>query len=284
MSDSLRYKIVLWLVWVQLALLPIIYMMLAVTNNGLIWRWNLVNWLMVGGYILGLLALPLSRGLEKPKLLKWWLRIDFWLYAIPAILVLPLLFYVGRHHIDAEDGDYVLYHTQGVMKAAPHYGLGKKEGLFIRPMSKSVRIHGYNDGKIDCFKVDTLRDCFYGLKSRGAQTSWVLPLDSMKYNQYANDITELIDSIYQVQPLFRDYYHGTFVFPDNFAEINYDSWSIHYVDSITYNAIDRLDGDSLQVTIINSGIIELSYPKDSVGNLTPKEIRTFIEKRKGGKQ
>ena len=283
MSDSLRYKIVLWLVWVQLALLPIIYMMLAVTNNGLIWRWNLPNWLMVGGYIFGLLALPLSRGLEKPKLLKWWLRIDFWLSAIPAILVLPLLFYVGRHHIDTADGDYVLYHTRGLIMAAPHYALGKKEGLFVRPMAKSVQINDYADCKIDCFKVDTLRGCFYGLSSRGAQVSWVLPLDSIKYNQYADDISKLIDSIYQVQPLFRDYYHGTFVFPDNFAEINYYSHSIKYEDSINYNIIDRLDDDSLRVTIINSGIIELPYPIDSVGNLTPKEVRTFIEKLKGGK-
>ncbi len=284
MKTSLRYKIVLWMVWVQLALLPIIYIMLAVTNNGLIWRWNLLNWLMVGGYILGLLALPLSRGLEKPKLLKWWLRIDFWLSAIPAILVLPLLFYVGRHNIDAEDGDYVLYHTRGLMMAAPHYALGKKEGLFIRPMAKSVRINDYDNGKMDCFKVDTLRGCFYGLNSGGAQVSWILPLDSIKYHQYAEDITELIDSIYQAQPLFRDYYHGTFVFPDNFAEINYDSYSINYEDSINYNTIDRLDGDSLRVTIINNGIIELPYPIDSVGNLTPKEVRTFFEKLKGGKQ
>ena len=69
MSDSLRYKIVLWLVWVQLALLPIIYMMLCVTEHGVLWRWNLVNWLMVGGYSIGLIALPFSRGLEKPTLL-----------------------------------------------------------------------------------------------------------------------------------------------------------------------------------------------------------------------
>lgn len=89
---------------------------------------------------------------------------------------------------------------------------------------------------------------------------------------------------YQAQSLFRDYYHGTFVFPDNFAEINYDSYSINYEDSINYNTIDRLDGDSLRVTIINNGIIELPYPIDSVGNLTPKEVRTFFEKLKGGKQ
>ena len=283
MSDSLRYKIVLWLVWGQLALLPIIYMMLCVTEHGVLWRWNLVNWLNVVGYLIGLIALPLSRGLEKPKLLKWWLRIDFWGSLIPAIIVLPLLIYAGRLNIDAEEGDYVIYHTQGVMMAAPHYSLGKKEGLFIRPMFKSVRINDYNDGKIDCFKVDTLKGCFYGLKRRSAQTSWVLPLDSMKYRKYAADIAELIDSLYQAQPLCRGYYHGTFVFPNNFAEINYDSFSICYEDSIRYD-IDRIDSDSLRVTITNNGITKLSNPKDSVGNFSPKEIRTFIDKLKGGRR
>lgn len=283
MSDSLRYKIVLWMVWGQIALLPIICVMIYITKDGLIWRWNLIHWLMVGGYLIGLLALPFSRGLEKPNLLKWWIRIDFWLSLIPAILALPLLLYCGKLNIDAEFGDYVLYHTRGFMMVGPHYSLGKKEGLFIRPMyHQFFRINDYNDGKIDCFKVDTLRGCFYGLSRGGAQTSWVLPLDSMKYRKYAADITELIDSLYQAQPLFRDYYHGTFIFPDNFAEINYDSFSISYKDSINYD-IDRLDGDSLHITIINNGITELSYTKDSVDNLSPKEVRTFVEKLKGGK-
>ncbi len=284
MSDTLRYKIVISMVWVQIALLPIIYFMLYVTNNDLMWRWNLLNWLLVGGYLIGLLALPVSRGLEKPRFLKWWLRIDFWFSAITAILALQLLFYVGRHYIDAEDGDYVLYHTRGLMMAAPHYGLGKKEGLFIRPMSKSVQVNDDDDGKIDCFKVDTLRGCFYGLSRGGAQASWVLPLDSTKYHQNAAYITNLIDSLYQAQPLFRDYYHGTFVFPDNLAEINYDSYSIHYEDSISYNSIDCIDGDSLHVTIINNGITQQSYPKDSVVNFSPQTIKTFIEKLKGGKR
>ena len=53
MSDSLRYKIVLWIVWVQIVLLPIIIVMINVTNYGVIWRWNLINNLMAGGYILG---------------------------------------------------------------------------------------------------------------------------------------------------------------------------------------------------------------------------------------
>ena len=283
MSDSLRYKIVLWMVWGQIALLPIIYMMIYFTKDGLLWRWNLIHWLLVGGYLIGLLALPFSRGLEKPNLLKWWLRIDFWLSIIPAILALPLLFYAGRVNIDSEDGDYVLYHTQGIM-ATPHYSLGKKEGLFIRPMMHQfLGINVYNYGKIDCFKVDTLRGCFYGLSRGGAQASWVLPLDSVKYHQYAADITELIDSLYQAQPFFKDYYHRTFVFPDNFAEINYDSFSIHYDDSISYYNIHSLDGDSLHVTISNNGITKLLYPKDSVGNLSPKEVRSFVEKLKGGK-
>ena len=285
MSDTLRYKIVLWMVWVQIALLPVICLMLYVVSDGLLWRWNLLNWLMVGGYLIGLFSLPFSRGLEKPVFLKWWLRIDFWLSAIMAILALPLLFYVGRHYIDAEDGDYVLYHTRGFMMAGPHYELGKKEGLFIRPMMHQfVRINGYNDGKIDCFKVDTLRGCFYGLSRGNAQASWVLPLDSVKYSQNVAYITNLIDSLYQAQPLFRDYYHGTFVFPDNFAEINYDSFSIYYEDSISYNSIDLIYGDSLRITIINNGITKLSYPKDSVGDLSPKEVRTFIENLNGGKR
>ena len=281
MSESARYRLLLWLVWGQIALLPVIFLMLYATSDGLMWRWNIVNWLMVGGYLIGLLALPFGRGLEKPKFLKWWLRIDFWLSFIPAILALPLLFYAGRHNIDAEDGDYVLYHTYGIMMAAPHYCLGKKEGLFIRPMSKSVSINDYKDGKIDCFKVDTLRGSFYGLSSGDAL--WVLPLDSVKYHQYAADITNLIDSLYHAQPLCKDYSHATFVFPDNFAEINYDFFGICYKDSISYN-IDRIDADSLRVTIINNGITELSYAKDSVGNLSPKDVRTFIDKLKGGKR
>ena len=48
MSDSLRYKIVLWMVWAQIALLPVVIIMMNVTGNGLLWRWNLPNNLMVG--------------------------------------------------------------------------------------------------------------------------------------------------------------------------------------------------------------------------------------------
>ena len=267
----------------QIALLPVIIVMIYVTNSGVMWRWNLINNLLVVGYILGLLALPVSRGLEKPRFLKWWLRIDFWLSLIPAILILPLLFYCGRHFIVAEDGDYVLYESRGVMMAAPHYRLGKKEGLFIRELSHSIRLYDYENRKVECFKVDTLKGCMYGLEHGASPTAWVIPIDSARYHRHASDISVLIDSLYQVQPLLSQKYYGTFVFPDNFVEINYEGGEIVYEDSITYN-IDFLGNDSLIMTIHNQNFTQLSFPKDAIGNLSPQEVRTFIEVLKGGKR
>ena len=279
MSDSLRYKILLWMVWVQIALLPVIIVMINVTNGGVMWRWNLINNLLVAGYILGLLALPVSRGLEKPGSLKWWLRIDFWFSLIPAVIALPLLFYCGRHFIVAEDGDYVLYESRGVMMAR----LGKKEGLFIRELSHSIRLYDYGNRKVDCFKVDTLKGCMYGLEYGASPTAWVIPIDSARYHRHASDISVLIDSLYQVQPLLSQKYYGTFVFPDNFVEINYEGGEIVYEDSITYN-IDFLGKDSLSVTIFNNDFTQLSFPKNAIGNLSPQEVRTFIEVLKGGQR
>ncbi len=283
MSESARYKIVLWMVWVQIALLPVVMVMISVVGSDVMWRGNLLNWLMVGGYVLGLLALPVSRGLEKPRLLKWWLRIDFWLSLIPAILVLPLLYYNGRHFIVAEDGDYVLYEKRGVMMAAPHYRLGKKEGLFIRELSHSIRLYDYGNRKVECFKVNTLKGCMYGLERGASPAAWVVPIDSARYHRHANDILVLIDSLYQVQPLLPQKSYGTFVFPDNFGEINYKGGEIVYEDSITYN-IDFLGNDSLIMTIHNQNFTQLSFPKDAIGNLSPQEVRTFIEVLKGGKR
>ena len=282
MSDSLRYKIVLWMVWVQIALLPIIIVMINVTNSGVMWRWNLINNLLVVGYILGLLALPVSRGLEKPKLLKWWLRIDFWFSLIPAVIALPLLFYCGRHFIVAEDGDYVLYEERGIMMAAPHYGLGKKDGLFIRKLPQGIRQYDYGNRKVNCFKVDTLKGCIYGLE-RGTSAAWVLPIDSAKYHSHSKAITALIDSLYQLQPLLSQESYGTFVYPDNFTEINYKGGEISYTDSISYD-IDFSESDSLRIIIYDGKFPHLSIPKNAIGNFSPNEVKTFIEKLKGGKR
>lgn len=271
------------MVWVQIALLPVVILMIYVTESGVMWRWNLINNLLVVGYILGLLVLPVSRGLEKPRFLKWWLRIDFWLSLIPAILILPLLFYCARHFIMAEDGDYVLYESRGVMMAAPHYRLGKKEGLFIRELSHSIRMYDYGNRKVECFKVDTLKGCMYGLEHGASPAAWVVPIDSVRYHRHASDISVLIDSLYQVQPLLSQKSYGTFVFPDNFAEINYKGGEIYYGDSIDYD-IEFLERDGLRVTIHNDKFIQLSFPKDAISNLSPQEVRTFVEELKGGKR
>mgnify|MGYP007103220728 CR=1 FL=1 len=56
------------MVWVQLSLIPIVYLMMwAVEGKPYIWRWNLLSWVMLAGYLIGLLALPLSRSLDKSK-------------------------------------------------------------------------------------------------------------------------------------------------------------------------------------------------------------------------
>ena len=56
-----------------------------------------------------------------------------------------------------------------------------------------------------------------------------------------------------------------------------------YDDSITYN-IDLLGNDSLSVTIFKDNFPQLSFPKDAVGNLSPQEVRTFIEVLKVGQR
>lgn len=267
----------------QIALLPVIIVMINVTNNGVMWRWNLINNLLVVGYILGLLALPVSRGLEKPGLLKWWLRIDFWFSLIPAVIALPLLYCNGRHYIDAEDGEYVLYHTTGLMAASPGYNLGKKGAMFIRPLPQWIRIYDYGNKTIECFKVDTLKGCMYGLEQGASPVAWALPIDTIRYHRYADDIKALIDSLYQVQPLLSQESYGTFVYPDNFAEINYEGGEISYTDSISYD-IDFSESDSLRIIIYDGKFPHLSFPKNAIGNFSPNEVKTFIDKLKGDKR
>ncbi|MDE6322635.1 MAG: hypothetical protein K2L85_00765 [Paramuribaculum sp.] len=277
MSDSLRYKIVLWLVWVQLALLPIIYMMLAVTNNGLIWRWNLVNWLMVGGYILGLLALPLGRGLEKPKLLKWWLRMDFWTSLILAVIVLPLL-NAARHHVYADDGDFVLYREGTcIMATAPYYHIGMKDGIFIRELPYKIGLYNHGHPRIDCFKVDTMKGFSYGLDLGSSPVVWVIPVDSARFHLNAEIATTLIDSLYQLSPKHSPEFSARFVFPDNFAEITYRGTEISYEDSVRYD-IDNLEGDSLCVTVFDRRFTHVQFPKDSVGTPSPNNVKSFINR------
>ena len=108
MSESLRYKIVLWVVWVQIALLPIWLCMGCLIAHNQSWRWGLDTWVFIVGFLLGLVALPLGSGLDKPQFLKWWLRIDF---GVTLILALPVLFICSESlpTTVAEDDEYIVY-------------------------------------------------------------------------------------------------------------------------------------------------------------------------------
>lgn len=96
------------MVWGQLALIPIVFLMMwAVEGKPYVWRWNLLAWFMLAGYMIGFIILPLSRGLDKPKLLKWWLRIDF----VATILLFPIFFFIFpclKWYYIAKKDNYVL--------------------------------------------------------------------------------------------------------------------------------------------------------------------------------
>lgn len=96
MPDSLRYKIVLWLVWVQIALIVMAFFMIDHTDPDRVWRWNVPFWTLLIGYVLGFLLLPFSRGLEKSKTLKRWLRIDLF---ISILMFVPACFILAGCHV-----------------------------------------------------------------------------------------------------------------------------------------------------------------------------------------
>ena len=157
--------------------------------------------------------------------------------------------------------------------AAPHYGLGKKEGLLIRKLPQGIRQYDYGNKLIECFKVDPQKGCLYGLERGASPAAWVLPIDSAKYHSHAKEITALIDSLYQLQPLLSQESYGTFVYPDNFAEINYEGGEISYTDSISYD-IDFSESDSLRIIIYDGKFPHLSFPKNAIGNFSRSEEHT----------
>lgn len=130
MSDSLRSKTVLWVVWVQLALLPAWWCMVYLIPHNQSWRWGLDVWVFIVGFLLGMVVLPLSRGLDKPRVLKWWLRIDF---SVTAIMLLPVLFICSAFipTTIAEDGEYIIYQEDGIVANRSTY-LARKSGLLMK--------------------------------------------------------------------------------------------------------------------------------------------------------
>ena len=300
MKEPLRYKICLWMVWLQLALIPIVYLMMwAVDGTPYIWRWNLLSWVMLAGYLIGILALPLSRGLDKPKFLKWWLRIDF---VATILLFIPFYFtfIVSKANFVSERGKYVLFTTGGGM-AKPALRLGKSEGLFIKELYDS------DDVEFDICTENWIINEDYGYSSLKIWNDYyksihVFPIDSSTYHQHNNIIDTHIDSIFHAGIIGYD--KMKFVMPEDFSTIEYcDSSSIEYHSSdfiqladIKYwsyetgNFLDSVlitlsisENDVLPITDSDTLLVErveterqIKIPKESVPRMSPTEAYRFI--------
>lgn len=288
------------MVWVQLALIPIVYLMMwAVEGKPYIWRWNLLAWFMLAGYLIGILVLPLSHGLDKSKLLKWWLRIDF---VATILLFIPFYFtfIVSKANFVSERGKYVLFTTGGGM-AKPALRLGKSEGLFIKELYYS------DDVGFDICAKDWIVNEYYGYSSLKIWNDYyksihVFPIDSTTYHQHNYIIGTQIDSVFHTNII--GYYKMVFVMPDDFSTIEYcDSTSIEYHSSdfiqladIKYwsyetgNFLDSVlitlsipENDVLPITDSDTLLVEraeterqIKLPKESVPWMSPTEVHRFI--------
>lgn len=300
MKESPRYKVCLWMVWVQLALIPIVYLMMWVVNGTpYIWRWNLLHWAILTGYLIGFIALPLSRGLDKPKLLKWWLRIDF---VATILLFIPFYFTFmpSKANFLSERGRYVLF-TKGGIMAKPAFRLGKSEGLFIK------ELHNSDAAAFDINAEDWFVNENYGYSSLKIWYDYyksihVFPIDSSAYHQHNNVIDTKIDSIFHANTIGYD--KMEFVMPKDFSTIEYcDSTSIEYHGSDfiqladikywSYETGDFLDSVLITLSISENNILSITdsdtllmerveterrikLPKDSVPWMSPTEVHRFI--------
>lgn len=294
MKESLRYKICLSLVWVQLALIPIVYLMMwAVDGTPYIWRWNLLSWVMLSGYLIGILALPLSRGFDKPKLLKWWLRIDF----VATILLFPIFFFIFlclKEHYIAKKDNYVLYRVGGFL-AAPTIYLGENDGLFIKEI-RSVEGFGFVDSALD-WTIDN-HNGYSKIHVRDISGSVinVFPIDSAFYHKHQNVVAKRIDSLFHSRCDNDE--RLIFVMPKDFSVIEYgdSSWirfssenspdiELQYRDLMSKNVLDSIvvsttitnyyGEDSMRVESYKTKDL-MKFPKDSVPWMSPTEAHQFI--------
>lgn len=287
MSDSLRYKIVLCLVWAQIAFIVIAVLMIDHTDHDRVWRWNVPFWTLLVGYVLGFLLLPFSRGLEKSKTLKWWLRIDL---AVTILMLIPAYFGLAGCHVKyiSEKGDYILFNRGGFL-SAPHVNLGVKAGIFIKSLNY-FPVEYWNISHDD-WAIDNTTGCFL-LRSRrnNDRQLFVVPLDSCKYKINETVINKRIDSLYHCS--LSRYDRMYFVMPDDFSTISYtDTVSVAYFNTgwnpfakIIYpQKGSNLSPDSVIVRF-NDSNEDRMYPKDSFPHMTPMQIQQFIRQLKGGKK
>lgn len=296
------------MVWMQLALIPIVYLMMwVVDGTPYIWRWNLLSWAILTGYLIGFIALPLSRGLDKSKLLKWWLRIDF---VATILLFIPFYFtfMASKANFVSERGKYVLFTTGGGM-AKPALRLGKSEGLFIKELYNSDAA-AFDINAEDWFVNEDYGYSCLKITYDTYKSIHVFPIDSSAYHQHNNVIDTQIDSIFHANAI--DYDKMEFVMPKDFSTVEYrDSSKIKYhrADYIqladieyrlfgTGNLLDSVlitlsisENDILPITDLDTLLMEnikterlIKLPKDSVSWMSPTEAHRFINRMKGGKR
>ena len=282
MSDSTRYKILVWLVRVQIALLPIWLCMDCLITHNQSWRWGLDTWVFIAGFMLGVVALPVGKGLDKPRLMKWWLRIDF---TFTLIMMLPILFICSAFipTTIAEDDEYIVYSIDGIVANRNAY-IARKSGLLMETI---FDLYPYEGGRLksDSYCFDKERGIFYGATYRIAQNGsriWVIPLDERKYTTHQKYVYNLIDSLYSAHGEWIDNDDATFILPDGFTRIDYTHGKIKLTDSISCE-ISYANPDSINIYFyypLSSGI---RFHKDSTLHLSPTEVHKLIKQLKGGK-
>lgn len=282
------------MVWMQLALIPMVYLMMwAVDGTPYIWRWNLLAWAILTGYLIGFIILPLSRGLDKPKLLKWWLRIDF----VATILLLPIFFFTFtclKVRYVAKKDNYVLYRV-GVFLAAPTIYLGENDGLFIKEI-KSVEGFGFVDSDLDWTMDNHNGYCKIHVQDIAGSVINVFPIDSTLYQQHQNVVAKRIDSLFHSRCDNDE--RLIFVMPEDFSVIEYgdSSWirvsrenrpdiELQYREWMSKNTLDSIlvsvsitnyyDEDSMLFESYETKDL-MKLPKDSVPWMSPTVAHRFI--------
>lgn len=280
----------LCLAWLQPVLIAMAICMIEFTGPDRVWRWNVPFWTLLVGYILGFLLLPFSRGIEKPSVLKWWLRIDL---VITILMFIPAYFTLAGCDVkySSYKGDYILF-SRGGFLSAPHINLGVKSGLYIIDLNYFPV--GYVDISDYDWDIDSRSGCFeLFARYNNENRIYICPTDSISYHANKATINHRIDSLYyDLYPKGID--NMDFVMPDDFSRIVYtDSSDISYYNA--YNdwypstkiifspRYSNISPDSVIIRYKDSKEDRVC-PKDSIHHMSPIQVQQFVRQLKGGKR
>lgn len=229
------------------------------------------------------MALPIGKGLDKSRILKWWLRVDF---TFTLILMLPALVLCSAFipKIIADDNEYIVYSIDGIVANRSAY-LARKSGLLAETI---FDLYPYEGGRLksDSYCLDKERGVFYGSKiyriRQNGSRVWVIPLNREKYAKNKEYVYNLIDSLYSAHGEWIDNDYATFILPDGFTRIDYTNGEIKLTDSISCK-ISYAIPDSINIYFYYPLSNEIRLPKDSISSLSPTGIHKLIKQLKGGK-